>query len=399
MKYKYIILGAGPAGLSFAHTLLKNGEESFLIIDQENEAGGLCRSMDVDGTELDIGGGHFLDVRNKDVLDLLFEFMPEEEWNKHNRISKIYLRGQEIDYPLESNLWQLPKESQADYLESIARTGSVRNDLMPEGFPEWIEWKLGDLIAKEYMIPYNQKIWSIPLEELGTYWLYKLPSVSFRETLLSCLYGKPYGTLPAHGVFFYPKKYGYGEVWRRMGDALGEHFIRNCKIKSIDLETMTVNNTWQAEKIVSSIPWPCWLDATELPDNISSAIKSFKNVSIDVDYYPENVDTQSQWIYEPDESKSYHRLLIRHNFCTDSKGYWTETNSARSAEEGTFRYHNEWAYPVNTINKPEQVDIINAWALDNKIQPLGRWGRWEHMNSDVAVTDGMKTAENMLSMS
>ena len=59
-KYKYLILGAGPAGLTFANLLLQNGEESFLVIEKESEAGGLCRSHEVDGAPLDIGGGHFL---------------------------------------------------------------------------------------------------------------------------------------------------------------------------------------------------------------------------------------------------------------------------------------------------------------------------------------------------
>ncbi len=62
-KVKYLILGAGPAGLTFANMLKRKGEESFLILEKEKEAGGLCRSAEVDGSPLDIGGGHFLDVR------------------------------------------------------------------------------------------------------------------------------------------------------------------------------------------------------------------------------------------------------------------------------------------------------------------------------------------------
>lgn len=51
---------------------VKNGEESFLVIEKESEAGGLCRSHEVDGAPLDIGGGHFLDVRRPDVNEFLF---------------------------------------------------------------------------------------------------------------------------------------------------------------------------------------------------------------------------------------------------------------------------------------------------------------------------------------
>ena len=57
-SFRYIILGAGPSGLAFAHTLRDCGETSFLVIEKEAVAGGLCRSEQVDGAPLDVGGGH-----------------------------------------------------------------------------------------------------------------------------------------------------------------------------------------------------------------------------------------------------------------------------------------------------------------------------------------------------
>ncbi len=49
-RVKYLILGAGPSALSFAHTLLRQGEQSFLVLEKESVAGGLCRSQIVDGS-------------------------------------------------------------------------------------------------------------------------------------------------------------------------------------------------------------------------------------------------------------------------------------------------------------------------------------------------------------
>ena len=74
---KYLILGAGPAGLSFATKLKKEGINDFLVLEKESTAGGLCRSVIVDGAPFDIGGGHFLDVRRPNVNAYLFQFMPE----------------------------------------------------------------------------------------------------------------------------------------------------------------------------------------------------------------------------------------------------------------------------------------------------------------------------------
>ena len=62
ISVKYLILGAGPSGLTLANALYQKGERSILLLEKENEAGGLCRSKDVDGWALDIGGGRPLGV-------------------------------------------------------------------------------------------------------------------------------------------------------------------------------------------------------------------------------------------------------------------------------------------------------------------------------------------------
>ena len=391
-----MILGAGPSGLAFAHSLLARGEESFVVLEKESEPGGLCRSVEVDGAPLDIGGGHFLDMRKREVLDLIFRFMPETEWNRFDRVAKIRLRGVEVDHPLEANLWQLPVESQADYLEAIAQAGCVHGQPVPEAFEDWVRWKFGERIAEEYMLPYNRKIWRIPLNQLGTYWLYKLPNVSFRETLMSCLQRRMYGALPAHGEFFYPKKHGYGEVWRRMGAALGDKLRLNTPIRSIRPQERLVNGEFKADIIVNTIPWPVWADADALPPAISAAVCSLVNVPIDVDYHPEMIPGKAHWLYEPDEKISYHRILVRSQFALGSRGYWTETNGNVAPPATGFRHRNAFAYPVNTIGKAAAVESIHEWARANSVLPLGRWGQWEHMNSDVAVASGIQAAQAAL---
>lgn len=398
---KYLILGAGPSGLTFANRLKQMGESSFLVLEKEKEAGGLCRSAQVDGSPFDIGGGHFLDVRRPKVNEFLFQFMPEEEWDKFDRDSRIAVNGDVISHPIEANIWQMKLENQVEYLKSIAVAGCNLKEEMPQEFVSWIYWKLGDKIAENYMIPYNQKMFGEDLNQLGTYWLEKLPNVSFEETLLSCLTKKAYGEQPGHAQFFYPKKYGYGELWLRMAEEIKGQIQYDASVHTIDFDTNTVTTkegkTYSADVIISTIPWMEFEAITGMPQELQEKIGHLKYSSVQTEYFPENLDTEAQWIYYPDPQLSYHRILVRHNFCNGSKGYWTECNSTRVDEttESTFQYMNQYAYPLNTIGKPEIMKELLEWAKTRRVYGLGRWGEHQHYNSDLVVELALKMAEEL----
>lgn len=403
-KVKFLILGAGPAGLSFANRLMEKGEDSFLVLEKESVPGGLCRSVDVDDAPLDIGGGHFLDTRDKRVNDFLFQFMPESEWNSFERDSRIFVKDTYIGHPFEANIWQFGIDEQVEYLKSIATAGCVEGTEMPEKFTDWIVWKLGSKIAQDYMLPYNGKMFSRDLDALGTYWLEKLPDVSFEDTLRSCLEHKPYGKQPGHARFYYPKEYGYGELWKRMGDRLGDHLVLNCTVKELKIDDnglMIMDMEGQqfcADNIITTIPWQCMGQSASIPDEIKEDIQALKHNSIVISYVNLNLDTDAHWIYYPDEELSYHRILVRHNFALGSKGYWTETNSERVVDDHTssFSYNNEFAYPLNTINKPSQIKNILTWGRSHNIYGLGRWGEHSHFNSDVTVGRALDLAEQLV---
>ncbi|MDT8392159.1 MAG: NAD(P)-binding protein [Lentisphaeria bacterium] len=409
-----IILGAGPAGLSFAHRLLQLGDTSFVVFEKENEAGGLCRSQDVDGAPLDMGGGHFLDVRRPDANAFLFTFLPEDQWDTHHRKSTITVHGQDIDYPFEANLWQFPADLQQAYLDSIAQAGCLTGEPKPDTFPEWVTWKLGDKIARDYMIPYNEKIWCLDdLNELGTYWLYKLPDVSFEDTLRSCREKRLIAKMPGHANFYYPKEGGYGHVWRRMGDALGGKLLLNRAPATVTITPLGVDE-FTCDRIITTIPWPEFVRRADVPDLIADSAAALKNAPVEIAYYPDNLPSPAHWTYVPSPDIKHHRLLLRHNFCPASRGYWTETNAKRAAEWGKrerptsnaqrpplsnhplWKHVNDYAYPLNTVDKPEQIKRILDWGADNGIVGLGRWGEWEHMNSDAAVEAGMRLAETLV---
>lgn len=399
-RMKYLILGAGPAGLALANRLEQNGEKSYLVLEKEAEAGGLCRSVDVDGSPFDIGGGHFLDVRRPKVNEFLFGFMPEEEWKKYDRDSRIIVNGNAVNHPIEANIWQMKIEDQVEYLKSIAGAGCNLGIEMPQSFVDWIYWKLGSKIAEDYMIPYNQKMFGNELDQLGTYWLEKLPSVSFEDTLRSCLTKKAYGDQPGHAQFYYPREYGYGELWLRMAKALGGNIKYKEDIKGIDFTDKTVmtsdGSNYQADIIITTIPWMEFEVIIGMPEDIKKSIEELKFSSIQTEYFSDRLATDAHWIYYPDPKLAYHRILVRHNFCPNSKGYWTETNVERIRSRnvsGSFKHINQYAYPLNTVRKPEIMNKLLSWSRAQGVIGLGRWGEHRHYNSDVTVELAMKLAD------
>ena len=394
MRAKYVIIGAGPAGLSFAATLKKSGEDSFVVLEKEQEAGGLCRSVICGGAPLDIGGGHVLDTHNKAALDFFFSFLPESEWELYDRSTKIAVGEHSINYPFESNLWQFPTETALDYLESIAAFLAARGQDQPERFMDWIYWNFGSKIAEDYMIPYNSKIWSCDLNELGVYWLDKLPNVSFRDVLRSCIDRAPSGTLPSHSKFYYPKQYGYGEVFLRIAESLKDHIHYGCAVNSIDSETLTVNGEYQAKVIVNTAPWHGF--AGSLPADVQAWVSMLKHAAIDIDYHSEpSLDKASHWTYFADIALPYHRIIHRDNIIKGAAGHWTETNALRRTCPGVFHHEIEYAYPLPVLNKPFAIGSILEAMERRNIFGLGRWGEWEHMNSDIAVTRGIALAEKL----
>lgn len=253
------------------------------------------------------------------------------------------------------------------------------------------------------MIPYNKKIYGYEFENLGTYWLEKLPNVSFEETLKSCLTHKAYGKQPGHATFMYPKKYGYGELWTRMAETIKDNIVFNQCVKEINIKTKSVETAdgqiYSAETIITSIPWETLSNISGAPDYIICSIKELKRNSIQIDYYADNLDTDAHWIYYPDSNISFHRILNKRTFSPLGGGYWTETNVNRIEKRNEvtpiFSYVNEYAYPLNTINKPDIMKSLIEFFTNLNIFPLGRWGEHQHYNSDVVVEKALNLSNSL----
>lgn len=118
----------------------------------------------------------------------------------------------------------------------------------------------------------------------------------------------------------------------------------DASVHAIDFDTNTVTTkegeTYSADVIISTIPWMEFAKITGMPQELKEKIGHLKYSSVQTAYFPDNLDTEAQWIYYPDPELSYHRILVRHNFCNGRQRYGQECNSTRVDEttEATFQY-------------------------------------------------------------
>jgi len=246
-------------------------------------------------------------------------------------------------------------------------------------------------------------MWRRDLDELGTYWLLKFPDVSFRQVLESCLFHSAQGRLPCHSQFFYPKRFGYGEWISRLAEYLKSHIVYRETVTCLDWKNLIVNNKYSADKIITTIPWT--EISSSFPKPIRQLVSKLQFTSIDIDYFPNNSANPSHWTYFSDPNVQYHRIIFQHNCSFDketgfcAKGFWTETNTLANIEPSPFfHFQNKYAYPVSLIDKPESIKRIRSWAEKYGIYGVGRWGEWDHLNSDVAMNRGMLLAQELMKM-
>src|SRR5512138_1859838 len=95
---KVVIIGAGPAGLTAAYELMKMGITA-TILESDDVVGGISRTVQRDGWRFDIGG-HRVFTKVKQVDDLWWEILGEENFLSRPRQSRIFYQGNLYDYPL-----------------------------------------------------------------------------------------------------------------------------------------------------------------------------------------------------------------------------------------------------------------------------------------------------------
>jgi len=95
-----LVIGAGPAGLTAAYLLSKQGRSVTVLERDPAQVGGISRTVSYNGYLFDIGGHRFFS-KSQAVVDLWDEMLPDD-FIERPRLSRIYYRGRYYAYPLKA---------------------------------------------------------------------------------------------------------------------------------------------------------------------------------------------------------------------------------------------------------------------------------------------------------
>jgi protoporphyrinogen oxidase/glycosyltransferase involved in cell wall biosynthesis len=461
-----VIIGAGPTGLSAAYHL---GEDTVLL-EKNPTVGGWCRSIDDHGFTFD-HAGHIMFSNDPYVLKL-YQILLGDNIHWQDREAWVYSKNVYTRYPFQGALYGLPPKvitecimgaiearygNSDDIDAGTSRCAAVKpvEDCCGDGtadvanaaavaltkrdaanFEEFIFKVWGKGIGKHFAIPYNRKLWTVPLTEMETSWLGgRVPLPNLEEIIEGALepVGKPMGP---NARFGYPLRGGF--------QALMNSFVPHIKGKielgvtaaqvlpREHLVVMRDGSRYRYDHLVSTMPLPelIKLIGAEAPGEVRAAAKGLKHISIrcvNIGVARENV-TDKHWIYYPEDT-IFHRIFVQGNaspYCNPPGGFGLTCEISYSGykplpvdgdaliarciadcKKVTMLREDDHIITANIVDMPyayvvynharaANVALIRAWLARYDIVLAGRYSEWEYYNSDHAFLAGKKAADTVL---
>jgi protoporphyrinogen oxidase len=163
------VIGAGPAGLTAAYLLTKQGIATTVIEADPTYVGGISRTASYKDFLFDIGGHRFFS-KSKEVVDLWKEILPDD-FIERPRLSRIYYNGNYFSYPLKA----FEALNNLGYVESALCVLSYLHSQAfpkanPESFHDWVANQFGERLFSIFFKTYTEKVWGMSCDEISADW-------------------------------------------------------------------------------------------------------------------------------------------------------------------------------------------------------------------------------------
>lgn len=214
-----LILGAGLAGISAA----LHARSPYRLVERSDRVGGLCKTDVRDGFHFD-ATGHWLHLRDPDMRRLAEEVLPGG-WITVQRRAGIWSHRRFTRYPYQVNTHGLPPEVVAEnilgFIEAqFGEGGRALREREPRDFAEFILRHLGEGFARNFMFPYNAKLWTVHPREMSTEWMGRfVPRPTVQQVVRGAL-GLEGDQAGYNATFIYPREGGIESLPRALASRL-----------------------------------------------------------------------------------------------------------------------------------------------------------------------------------
>ena len=220
-----VCIGAGPAGLTAAYLLAKQGAQVTVLEQDPAYVGGISRTATYKGFSFDIGGHRFFSKNA--AIEQLWTAILGDQMVERQRLSRIFYRGRFFKYPLES----FDVLRQLGLYEAAACIGSyfaarIRPRRPLVSFEDWVTNAFGRRLFNIFFRSYTEKVWGIPCNQLSADWA----AQRIKDLSMSALLGRAFSFgSPRNGPviktlidrFRYPLL-GPGQMWATLATQLRE---------------------------------------------------------------------------------------------------------------------------------------------------------------------------------
>ena len=421
------VLGGGISGLFSAHFLGEGSE----VMEAEATVGGLARCFGGEGFRSDVGG-HLLFSKDKEALAHEVHAL-DGNVRVGRRANKILYRGLHLKYPFENGIDALAKEEIVDIVTTFAENP---HRAPPTNFREWMFHVFGDGLTNRYLLPYNEKIWKTPAEQMSLEWVDRVPRPSLREIVRTAV-GIPTEGYTHQLHFRYPAVGGFEALPLSVARKLGDRVTTSFRVQTIQGGEggWTVISDRGEERryreLVATIPLTNLFDAlADVPEDVRAAAHELRFNSLRVILLGLKRTDVADYtaLYVPDPSSLYHRVCFNHAFSPDmvpdgcrsvscevtvppgsELDAWSdEALLARTTddlvrdgiirrEDVCFRavHRERFAYVVYTLGYAQRVQKVRDYVEARGIHLAGRFAEYKYVNTDACVRRALDLARRL----
>src|SRR3954462_12072874 len=232
-----LVLGGGPAGLTAGYLLGKR-DRDVLVLEAEDQVGGLAKTVERDGYRFDLGGHRFF-TKALEVDDLWHEVLGDE-FLKRPRMSRIYWNKKFLDYPLRGPdvIKKLgPVELTRAFLSYL--WAQIKPKGREDTFEEWVSNRFGKRLFNLFFKSYTEKVWGVPTSEIRAEWAaQRIKGLSFFSAAKAAFFGNKDEHTSLIGEFKYPR-FGPGQMWETMAsyiERMGGEIRLNAPVTKLVVE-------------------------------------------------------------------------------------------------------------------------------------------------------------------